>query len=95
MARDYYTLIHELPSGKGYADIGYIPAPGVDMPAMLVELKSDKSNAPNAIEQIIEKRYNARLNHYIDNLLYVGISYDENKAHSCKIIKYDPNASKN
>jgi uncharacterized protein YwgA len=62
---------------------------------MIVELKSDKSDAPNAIEQIIEKKYNTRFNHYLDNLLYVGISYDENKAHSCKIIKYDPNASKN
>jgi hypothetical protein len=95
MAREYYTIIHELPSGKGYADIGYIPAPGVNKPAMIVELKSDKSDAPNAIEQIIEKKYNTRFNHYLDNLLYVGISYDENKAHSCKIIKYAPNASKN
>jgi hypothetical protein len=95
MAREYYTIIHELPSGKGYADIGYIPARGVNKPAMIVELKSNKSDAPNAIEQIIEKKYNTRFNHYLDNLLYVGISYDENKAHSCKIIKYDPNASKN
>jgi hypothetical protein len=94
MAREYYTIIHELPSGKGYADIGYIPAPGVNKPAMIVELKSDKSDAPNAIEQIIEKKYNTRFNHYLDNLLYVGISYDENKAHSCKIIKYAPSTSK-
>jgi hypothetical protein len=94
MAREYYTIIHELPSGKGYADIGYIPVPGVNKPAMIVELKSDKSDAPNAIEQIIEKKYNTRFNHYLDNLLYVGISYDENKAHSCKIIKYDPSTSK-
>jgi hypothetical protein len=95
MAREYYTIIHELPSGKGYADIGYIPEPGVNKPAMIVELKSDKSDAPNAIEQIIEKKYNTRFNHYLDNLLYVGISYDENKAHSCKIIKYAPSTSKN
>jgi hypothetical protein len=94
-ARKDYTIIKEFPSGKGYADIAYIPKSGVNKPAMLVELKSDISNPEKAIAQIIERRYSERLNHYKDNLLYVGISYDDKKEHRCKIIKYNPNASKN
>jgi hypothetical protein len=61
---------------------------------MIVELKSDVSNLEKAIAQIIERRYSERLNHYKDNLLYVGISYDDNKEHRCKIIKYDPSTCK-
>lgn len=38
-----YTIIRELPSGKDYADIVFLPRKKSDKPAMLVELKWDKS----------------------------------------------------
>lgn len=43
-ARAYYTEIRELPSGKGFADIVYLPRKEhLDRPAMIIELKWDKS----------------------------------------------------
>ena len=51
-ARAYYTEIRELPSGKGFADIVYLPRKEhLDRPAMIIELKRDKS-ADSAIRQI-------------------------------------------
>lgn len=51
-ARAYYTEIRELPSGKGFADIVYLPRKEhLDRPAMIIELKWDKS-ADSAIRQI-------------------------------------------
>ena len=43
-AREYYTMIRELPSGKGFADICMIPRKThLDKPAVVIELKWDKS----------------------------------------------------
>lgn len=87
-AREFYTMIRELPGGKGYADIVFLPRPKhMDKPALLVELKWDKS-AETALQQIREKHYPAGLQGYQDHLLLVGISYDkEKKEHSCRIEK--------
>lgn len=52
-ARDYYTLVRELPGGKGFADLVLIPFK-TDKPAMIIELKYDK-DADTAIKQIKEK----------------------------------------
>ena len=38
-----YTLIRELPSGKGFADVVFLPRRRSDKPAMVVELKYDQS----------------------------------------------------
>ena len=46
-----------------------------DKPALLVELKWDKS-ANGAIEQIKQKQYCKSLEDYQGNLLLVGINYD-------------------
>ena len=82
-ARNHYTIIREMPSGKGYADMVFIPKD--DKPAMIVELKWDHE-AETAIDQIKEKKYPKGLEEYRDNLLIVGISYDKkNKKHSCRI----------
>ena len=82
-ARNEYTLVRELPAGKGYADMAFIPKS--DKPAMLVELKWDK-DAETAITQIKEKKYPKGLEKYRDRLLLVGISYDtKTRKHSCKI----------
>ena len=85
-ARNHYTIIREMPSGKGYADMVFIPKD--DKPAMIVELKWDHE-AETAIDQIREKKYPKGLEKYRDNLLLVAISYDKKtKKHSCVIEKY-------
>ena len=85
-ARNHYTIIREMPSGKGYADMVFIPKD--DKPAMIVELKWDQE-AETAIDQIKEKKYYCGLEKYLDELLLVGISYNkETKEHSCIIERY-------
>ena len=86
-ARRKYTIIQELPSGYGFADIGFIPMNPKD-PAIIVELKCNH-DADTAIKQIKEKRYPAVLENYLDNLLLVGVNYDKTtKVHECVIEKY-------
>ena len=79
-----YTVIKELPTGKGYADLALIPyVPNI--PAMIIELKNNKS-AESAINQIKEKKYDDLLEHYRGRMLFVGINYDEKtKEHECVI----------
>lgn len=89
-AKRYYSIIRELPTGKGFADLAFLPRKGVDKPAMVIELKYDK-NADTAIHQIHENRYDGVLKECFGNLLLVGINYDKNakgenvKRHSCII----------
>lgn len=87
-AREYYTLVRELPAGKGFADLCLIPRKlHVDKPAAVIELKWDRS-AEGAIAQIKAKRYADALREYEGNLLLVGISYDRaEKKHTCQIEK--------
>ncbi len=87
-AKEYYTVIRELPTGKGFADICLIPRPlHRDKPAAVIELKKDK-DAQGAIEQIKQKNYVKALEDYRGNLLLVGINYDKEKKHSCVIEKW-------
>lgn len=89
MAQKDYTLIRELPTGKGFADIAFIPRRHTHKPAMIVELKWNKS-AQGAIRQIKEKKYIGTLEEYMGNLLLVGINYDKKtKKHKCIIEKYN------
>lgn len=85
-AREYYTIVRELPAGKGFADICLIPRKlHADKPAVVVELKWDRS-ARGAIAQIKERRYVDALKDYTGNLILAGINYDrETKKHSCLI----------
>lgn len=87
-AREYYTIIRELPSGKGFADICLIPRKlHMDKPAAVIELKWDK-DAAGAIAQIKDKNYVDALRDYEGNLILAGISYDKKtKAHTCVIEK--------
>ena len=86
-ARNDYKIHREMPSGKGFADMIFIPRKNVDKPALVVELKVDKS-AETAISQIKHKNYPASLADYADNLLLVGINYDKKtKTHTCLIEK--------
>ncbi|MCD8069699.1 MAG: ATP-binding protein [Lachnospiraceae bacterium] len=89
-ARNYYMIVRELPAGKGFADLAFLPRPGVDKPAMMIELKYNK-DADTAIRQIREKRYDGVLKDYAGRLLLVGINYDKGgkgenaKRHTCMI----------
>ena len=88
-ARSKYTIVKELPCGYGFADIGFIPLNPKD-PAMIVELKWNKKDADTAIRQIRAKKYPAGFEHYLDNLLLIGVNYDrETKLHECVIEKYN------
>lgn len=85
--RNHYTLVREMPAGKGFADIVFIPLG--DQPAMIVELKW-VCNAKTAITQIKEKEYPKELEKYKGNLLLVAVSYDKKtKEHTCIIEKYE------
>lgn len=88
-AKAYYlNPIMELPSGKGFADVVYLPKSGVDRPALVVELKWDKS-AAGAIQQIREKQYADWISGYTGDILLVGLTYEKGKkAHQCMIEKY-------
>ncbi len=84
-AKKYYLMLRELPTGRGFADIVFLPYKKVDKPALVIELKYDK-NAYTAIQQIKEKHYTQALENYSGKILLVGISYDKKtKKHSCII----------
>ena len=89
-AREYYTIFLELPTGKGFADICYIPRQShPDKPALVVELKWDK-NAKGALTQIYDKDYPDGLKDYHGNLILVGINYaKDSKQHTCIIEKFE------
>ena len=86
-AKTKYTIIQELPAGRGFADIGFIPKNPKD-PAILIELKCNH-DADTAIKQIKNKNYPKVFENYLDNLLLVGVNYDKTtKVHECVIEKY-------
>lgn len=86
-ARKDYRLIRELPTGRGFADVVFLPLPHTGKPVIVVELKYDKS-ADAAIQQIKDRHYTKALEGYAGEILLVGINYDRNqqeKPHSCVI----------
>ncbi len=86
-ARKDYKLVRELPAGKGFADVVFLPLPHTDKPALVVELKYDK-DARTAIQQIKDRQYTQALAGYAGNILLVGINYErgnKDKPHSCVI----------
>ena len=84
-ARKDYVLVREMPTGKGYADIIFLPRKNNANPALIIELKWDRS-VKSAIDQMKERDYPAVLSSYKDPILLVGISYDvKSKKHSCRI----------
>ena len=80
-----YIFHRELASGKGFADLVLLPRKNVSKPAIILELKCDKT-AHTAIDQIRERCYPEKVKQYTGDLLLVGISYDKKaKQHSCLI----------
>lgn len=81
-------MIRELPTGKGFADIVFLPHKYSDKPAMVVELKWNQS-VETALSQIKDKQYVNALEKYSGEILLVGINYDkESKKHQCSIEKH-------
>ena len=89
-ARRYYTIVREFPTGKGFADLVFLPRKNhLDKPAIVVELKWNK-DAKAAIAQIKERKYLQALKDYQGNVLLVGVNYNQqSKEHECKIMAYE------
>jgi len=84
-AVDQYMKVEELPSGHGTAHVVFIPKRQSQLPALVIELKWDKS-AGGAIEQIKDWHYSSVLEEYGGDILLVGINYSTAaKEHSCEI----------
>ncbi len=85
-AQNAYTIITELPTGDGFADVAFLPKyPTLGFPAMIVELKKDKS-VNTAMQQIEQKQYGLDLLHYRGNMLLVAVAYDsDDREHACQI----------
>ena len=86
-ARKDYKIIREFPTGKGFADIVFLPLPHTSKPALVVELKYDKT-VETVLQQIRDRQYTQALEGYSGEILLVGISYNKenkDKPHSCVI----------
>ena len=98
-AKNDYIMHRELATGKGFADLVFIPRRNVDSPALVIELKCNKS-ADATIDQIKRKQYPAKVAEYLSpspseegqceaSILLVGINYDrDTKTHTCRIERY-------
>ena len=86
-ARKYYYVKRELPAGRGFADIAFIPRKEGEHPAMIVELKWNRS-AKTAIKQIRDKEYAGALSDYKGEILLVGINYNKKTGkYTCRMEK--------
>lgn len=86
-AQERYMLVREMPDGKGFCDIAFIPKTKSNDPAIVVELKWNQS-AKTAIEQIKKNQYGEKLEDFFGEILLVGISYNKtSKKHICRIEK--------
>ena len=84
-----YTLVRELPTGNGFADMVFLPKRTSSNPALVLELKWDKT-AEGAISQIKSKGYVSALKEYKGNILLVGINYEKkSKKYQCRIEKVE------
>lgn len=85
-ARTYYILLREMPTGRGFADIVFLPRKNhPQKPAIIVELKWDKS-AEGAIKQIKRQQYVESIQDFAGKILLVGINYNKKtKEHQCVI----------
>lgn len=84
----YFKPIREMPTGRGFADLVFLPRKEYpELPALLLELKWNKS-VETAIRQAKERRYVKALESYTGEVLLVGINYSKKeKQHSCIIEK--------
>ncbi|MBQ9068106.1 MAG: hypothetical protein IJ131_03455 [Eggerthellaceae bacterium] len=82
---DDYLRIDELPGGKGFADVVFVPKPGSALLPLVVELKWDQP-AGAALDQIRARNYPAALANLEGDCVLAGITYNsETKEHSCVV----------
>ena len=89
-ALNYYNCFKELSTGKGFADLVYVPVvKSPEHPAIIIELKHNQSTG-KALQQIQNKQYFDALSNYNGNLLFVAINYDKDtKNHECEITEWE------
>lgn len=84
-----YTLIREMPAGHGFSDMVFLPKRTSLKPALVLELKWDKT-VGGAISQIKNKQYVSALKEYKGNILLVAINYEKkSKEHQCRIERFE------
>ena len=86
-AESSYDSFRELPAGKGFADLVFVPKIRTDLPIMIVEFKRD-SSAETALKQIKEQDYAGRYRKDGDEreVLLIGLSYNSGtREHECLI----------
>ena len=82
---DDYLRVDELPGGRGFADLAFLPKTGSPLPPMLIELKWDKP-VDTALEQMRKRNYPAALQGLKGECMLVGVTYHEGSdLHECKI----------
>ena len=87
-----YEVFRELQSGKGSADLIYVPKRNIHLPILLIGFKYGQS-AEKAMNQIKEKEYFSRYidGDYPNDVLLIGINYNpKTKDHQCLIEKMEP-----
>ena len=89
-ALNYYNCFKELSTGKGFADLVYVPVvKSPEHPAIIIELKINESTG-KALQQIQNRQYFDALDNYKGNLLFVAINYDKDtKKHECEITEWE------
>lgn len=84
-AVDDWACVDELPSGRGYADVAYLPRAESGRPALLVELKWDQPVGA-AVDQVLARDYPQALRDLGVPILVVAVTYDaKTKEHTCRI----------
>jgi hypothetical protein len=84
-AKRYYKIYREQPAGKGFADMIFVPLHNSTRPAIVIELKHNKS-AQGAIDQIKNKNYPSALKGLARQIILVGINWSKRKSkHDVKI----------
>lgn len=85
--RDHYMKLEELPSGKGYVDMAYIPRKYDPNPPLIIKLKAG-GTPEEAMEQIRSRNYTSSIEGLGENPLLIAITYDKDdktKPHHCMI----------
>ena len=80
----YFKPIRELPTGRGFADLVFIPIKEYanEYPSLVTELKWNK-NAQTAHNQIKEKQYPQSLLQNTELIIMIDIIYDKKTTEHC------------
>ena len=82
---DQYAKAEELPSGHGIADVAFFPKRRSALPAIVIELKWNKSGN-GAIQQMKNRNYQKVFEQFDGEIILAGVNYDSvSKKHTCRI----------